>query len=84
LLYSLTKHIKGKTVQFDSVDDILQRPIRVLISRPNSRLGNLLMVTPLVQEIERLLPNAKIDLFVRGGVGFPIQDDFLLSYLKHR
>lgn len=76
LLYSLTKHIKGKTVQFDSVDDILQRPIRVLISRPNSRLGNLLMVTPLVQEIERLLPNAKIDLFVRGGVGFPIFENY--------
>lgn len=76
LLRSLTKHIKGKAVELDPTDDILQRPLRVLISRPNSRLGNLLMVTPLVQEIERLLPNAKIDLFVRGGVGFPIFENY--------
>lgn len=76
VLHSLTKHIKGKAVQLDPTDNILERPIRVLISRPNSRLGNLLMITPLVQEIERLLPNAKIDLFVRGGVGFPIFENY--------
>jgi ADP-heptose:LPS heptosyltransferase len=41
---------------------------RILISRPNNRLGNLLLITPLLQEIERDFPNAKIDLFVRGGL----------------
>lgn len=42
--------------------------VRVLIVRPNSRLGNQLMITPLLQEIEAVFPNAKIDLFVRGNL----------------
>lgn len=41
---------------------------RVLISRPNQRLGNTLLITPLVQEIVRANPNVKIDLFVKGKV----------------
>ena len=41
---------------------------RILISRPNSRLGNMLMVTPLLQEISRVFPNAKVDLFVRSRI----------------
>lgn len=39
----------------------------VLISRPNHRLGNLLLVTPLVQEINAFFPNCKIDLFIKGA-----------------
>lgn len=39
---------------------------RVLISRPNNRLGNQLLMTPLVREISDLFPQSKIDLFVRG------------------
>jgi ADP-heptose:LPS heptosyltransferase len=42
---------------------------RVLISRPNHRLGNLLLITPLVQELEVLFPGCKVDLFVKGGLG---------------
>lgn len=41
---------------------------RVLISRPNHRLGNQLLITPLVQEVSNLFPDAKIDLFVKGKV----------------
>ena len=41
---------------------------RILISRPNNRLGNLLLITPLVQEINETFPDSKIDLFVRGGL----------------
>lgn len=41
---------------------------RVLINRPNSRLGNQLLVMPLVQEIVDTFPECKIDLFVRGGL----------------
>lgn len=40
----------------------------VLISRPNHRLGNLLLITPLVQEINSVFPDCKIDLFVKGGL----------------
>lgn len=39
---------------------------KVLICRPNSRLGNQLMITPLVQDVSEAFPNCKIDLFVRG------------------
>lgn len=41
---------------------------RILISRPNDRLGNLLLITPLVQEVTAICPNCKIDLFVRGNL----------------
>ncbi len=41
---------------------------RVLICRPNHRLGNLLLITPLVQEVIDTFPNCKIDLFVKGGL----------------
>lgn len=40
--------------------------LRILVIRPNHRLGNLLLITPLLQEINCRFPNAKIDLFVKG------------------
>lgn len=39
---------------------------RILICRPNQRLGNLLLITPLLQEITTTFPDCKIDLFVKG------------------
>ncbi|MCR5862590.1 hypothetical protein LRS05_10705 [Flavobacterium sp. J372] len=39
---------------------------RILVVRPNHRLGNTLMLTPLVREINHLLPGATVDLFVKG------------------
>lgn len=41
---------------------------KILVCRPNSRLGNQLLITPLLQELLDTFPNAHIDLFVRGGV----------------
>jgi len=41
---------------------------RILISRPNGRLGNLLLLTPLLQEIENTFPECKIDLFIKGNL----------------
>jgi heptosyltransferase-3 len=41
---------------------------RVLIIRPNNRLGNLLMITPLLQEVTKFFPQCTIDLFVRGNL----------------
>ncbi|TPG31635.1 glycosyltransferase family 9 protein [Flavobacterium pectinovorum] len=41
---------------------------KVLICRPNARLGNLLLITPLIQEVSKAFPNAQIDLFVKGGL----------------
>ncbi|MEP7242586.1 MAG: glycosyltransferase family 9 protein [Gammaproteobacteria bacterium] len=37
-------------------------PSRILICRPNARLGNTLLLTPLVQEIETILPGAEVDI----------------------
>ena len=41
---------------------------RVLIIRPNHRLGNVLLITPLVQEVLTIFPEAEIDLFTKGGI----------------
>lgn len=49
---------------------------RVLISRPNHRLGNQLLITPLVQEIVNTFPSCKIDLFVKGNVASIIFENY--------
>lgn len=41
---------------------------KILVIRPNSRLGNQLLLTPLLQELELRFPGCKIDLFVRGNL----------------
>lgn len=41
----------------------------ILVTRPNHRLGNLLLITPLLQDLENIFPNAKIDVFLKGGLG---------------
>jgi ADP-heptose:LPS heptosyltransferase len=55
---ALTKSIKDSRINVK----------RVLICRPNHRLGNLLLITPLIQEITEIFPDCKIDLFVKGGI----------------
>lgn len=49
---------------------------KILIVRPNHRLGNQILTTPLVQEVEARFPNCKIDLFAKGGVAFPIFEKY--------
>lgn len=65
---TLTKNIgssqKNKTIDLTQKIEIK----RVLISRPNHRLGNLLLITPLVQDVIAAFPECKIDLFVKGGL----------------
>lgn len=41
---------------------------RILVSRPNHRLGNQLLLTPLIEELEATFPGCTIDVFVRGGL----------------
>src|SRR5690554_5546502 len=68
IMHALTNNIGKKSI------DGMQRKAnrfkieRVLISRPNHRLGNMLLITPLVQEISNTFPNCTIDLFVKGRV----------------
>lgn len=42
---------------------------RILICRPNHRLGNLVLLTPLVIELERTFPDARIDIVLSGNHG---------------
>ncbi|CAM3513425.1 glycosyltransferase family 9 protein [Aequorivita lipolytica] len=42
--------------------------IKVLISRPNHRLGNQLLLSPLIQEVKNQFPNCKIHLVVNGNL----------------
>jgi ADP-heptose:LPS heptosyltransferase len=68
LMRSITANI-GKSNQSSKTDLIDPSQIkRVLISRPNHRLGNLLLISPLVQEVAEIFPNCKIDLFVKGNL----------------
>ena len=61
----MTKKV-GSSNKNKSFDIAPQSVSRILISRPNSRLGNMLLLSPLLQEVSKVFPNAKIDLFVRG------------------
>ena len=42
---------------------------KILISIPNHRLGNNLLLTPLVKEVIDIFPNAEIHLFLMGNIG---------------
>lgn len=66
LMRGLTKNIGKSNADIKSNQNIKIK--RILISRPNHRLGNLLLLTPLVQEVIKTFPDSKIDLFVKGGV----------------
>ncbi|MFV8370362.1 glycosyltransferase family 9 protein [Flavobacterium sp. LB2R40] len=66
--HALTKNI-GSSQKNQKIDLAQKIEIkRVLISRPNHRLGNLLLITPLVQDVIATFPDCKIDLFVKGGL----------------
>lgn len=62
-IWSLARHIGSKNRPVDTPRSDIRR---ILVTRPNHRLGNLLLITPLLQEIEATFPLAKIDLFVKG------------------
>lgn len=42
---------------------------RILICRPNHRLGNLVLLTPLIIDAQRLFPGAEIDIVLAGDHG---------------
>lgn len=65
LMRNLTKNIGDSSISKSEPID-KSKIKKVLICRPNGRLGNLLLITPLVQEVTKTFPNCKIDLFVKG------------------
>lgn len=66
LMRSLTKNIGKQKYGSNPNKEVSIK--RILISRPNHRLGNLLLLTPLVQEVVNTFPDSRIDLFVKGSV----------------
>lgn len=68
LMTGLTKNV-GKASYIKNPDAKSNKNIkRVLVSRPNGRLGNILLITPLIQYVAAAFPDCKIDLFVKGGL----------------
>ena len=67
-MFSVTKNI-GNSFLDRNINLASRAEInRILICRPNHRLGNLLLITPLVQDVIDTFPNCKIDLFVKGNL----------------
>ncbi|WP_029273211.1 glycosyltransferase family 9 protein [Flavobacterium sp. KJJ] len=65
LMRNLTKNIGNSSISKSGPID-KNKIKKVLICRPNKRLGNLLLITPLIQEVTAAFPDCKIDLFVKG------------------
>ena len=62
------QHIQASDPPGSVVDSPLPRTgiHRILICRPNHRLGNLLLLTPLLAELQHSYPGAQVDLVVGG------------------
>jgi len=76
LMNGITKNI-GSSYSEPKIGDFKTDDIKkVLIIRPNHRLGNQLLLTPIVQEVINTFPNCEVDLFVKGGVAFPVFENY--------
>lgn len=67
LMRSFTKNIGTNQVPMKTIENKAQIK-KILICRPNARLGNLLLITPLIKEVNMVFPDAQIDLFVKGNL----------------
>lgn len=76
LMKGLTKNIGNSHHKTTSNLGVIPKIKRILISRPNQRLGNQLLLTPLVQEVINTFPDCKIDLFVKGGVANAVFENY--------
>jgi ADP-heptose:LPS heptosyltransferase len=76
LLRRLTKNIGASHVD-EKIDSLGKVEInRILICRPNHRLGNLLLITPILQEVIETFPHCKIDLLVKGNIAPTLFRDY--------
>ncbi|WP_238987169.1 glycosyltransferase family 9 protein [Confluentibacter flavum] len=75
-MHSITKHVGSGYSEPKAGDLNIIDIKKVLIIRPNHRLGNQLLLTPIVQEVINTFPNCEIDLFVKGGVANPVFENY--------
>ncbi|TGV04864.1 glycosyltransferase family 9 protein [Flavivirga rizhaonensis] len=67
-MHAITKNISNTKVSKKG-DSINVNEIKnILICRPNHRLGNQLLTSPLVKEVISTFPNCKVDLIVNGDL----------------
>lgn len=65
------------TIRPESADPIPTNGIyRILVCRPNHRLGNMILVTPLIAELERLYKGAEIDIIAEGDAATDVFKTF--------
>ena len=73
-LHSATQALDSRLLDHYKSLDI---PVRnVLVCRPNHRLGNLLLLSPLLAELEVTFPDAKVDILCKGGLGSVLFERF--------
>lgn len=73
---SITKNIGNAYLEPTKGEIKITDIKRILIIRPNHRLGNQLLLTPLVQEVINTFKDCEIDLFVKGGVAHPVFENY--------
>ncbi len=49
---------------------------RILVCRPNHRLGNTILLTPLISELERIYKGAEIDIVSEGDIAREVFESF--------
>ncbi|TNJ41680.1 glycosyltransferase family 9 protein [Tamlana fucoidanivorans] len=76
IMHNITKRVGSNYVKPEYGSLVPEHIKKVLIIRPNHRLGNQLLLTPLVQEVIKTFPNCTIDLFVKGGVAHPVFQNY--------
>jgi heptosyltransferase-3 len=59
-------------------DQILRNKIyRILVCRPNHRLGNTILLTPLITELEQIYKGAEIDIVTEGDIALEVFANYL-------
>ena len=68
----LTRFFSRLFISNKVLDDVFNENVtqvkKILICRPNHRLGNNLLLTPLVNELTKIFPNSEIHLFTKGDI----------------
>ena len=67
---AMQSFFRASDTRLDQTENLQRTEIhRILVCRPNHRLGNLLLLTPLILELQRAFPNAEIDIVLAGDHG---------------
>jgi heptosyltransferase-3 len=72
----ITQSFKNKNVPILISNFETKDTVKILITRPNHRLGNQLLLSPLIQEIYNQIPNCKIDLLVNGTLSKILYENY--------